>query len=259
MSINKKFIAAKQAANVLTPDQAKITYDLYPAGKDQLVVIAPGFFNSKDSVLLQILGAELWPEYDVLLLDFRGHGTSQGVFYWTTKEYLDLQAVLDAVKDQYQQIALIGFSLGAATSIIVASQYEHIDSLIAVSGPTEFERIDYHFWDLDMENDVFFNLTGAGRQGKGVRPGPFWLKKDKPVQKIAQVRCPVFILHGSADWLIKPWHAQELFARATSEKELAIIDNGPHAEYLVRKNKSETVRLIRDWLGRTLSEGKRKT
>ena len=64
----------KLLKSVITEDHEKIRYDLYPAGFKKIVVIAHGFFNSKDSVLLQELGQELNKTYDVLIMDFRGHG-----------------------------------------------------------------------------------------------------------------------------------------------------------------------------------------
>lgn len=232
-----------------TTDGQIIHYDLYCHGHQRLVIVAHGFFNNKDAVHLKELEQALADQFDVLIMDFRGHGKSGGLFYWTSKEYLDLKAVLEHAKSSYKQIGVIGFSLGAATSIIAASEVEGIDTVISISAPTEFEKIEYHFWDLDLENDIFYNLIGGGRIGKGVRPGPFWLKKDKPIQRVERIKCPIFYIHGEADWLIKPWHSEELYKKTRTKKRLSIIKDGPHAEYLIRKNKQETIDLIRDWLG----------
>lgn len=189
-------------------------------------------------------------------MDFRGHGQSKGLFYWTTKEHLDLEAILKYADEQYVKIGIIGFSLGAATSLIIAARTDLIDSLISVSAPTEFGKIEFHFWDLDIENDIFFNLTGAGSAGKGVRPGPFWKEKEKPINIIEKVKTPTLFIHGNDDWLIKPWHSQTLYDKAKCKKKLSLIEKGPHAEYLMRenKNKKETVQLVREWFKETLTE-----
>jgi len=240
--------------SLMTEDKKEIFYDHYETSAKNVVVIAHGFFNSKDSVLLQDLGKALVGDYDVILMDFRGHGKSKGLFYWTTKEYIDLIAVLEEVKDEYDRIGVIGFSLGAATSIITASKTDLIDSLISVSAATEFEKIQFFFWDLDVENDILYNLTGDGSIGKGVRPGPFWLKKEKPINCVANVKCPILFIHGESDWLIKPSHSQILYEKTKSKKGIALIKDGPHAEYLLResKNKEETITLIRNWFKETL-------
>jgi len=250
-------MAKIQTKSVMTSDRQKIVYDHYARSGRDLVIIAHGFFNSKDSVLLKELGQALSPRYDVILMDFRGHGKSRGLFYWTTKEHLDLLAVLQHVQNDYRKIAVIGFSLGAATTIIAAARTQRIDSIVAVSAPTCFEKIEFHFWDLDIENDIFYNITGQGHIGKGVRPGPFWLKKERPIDLVARVTCPILFIHGEADWLIRPWHSQALFDQARSLKDIAILKNGPHAEYLIRKNKPETIKWIRTWLDKTLDGGER--
>lgn len=241
-----------EGLSVLTTDQHRVYYDLYCQGHNQVVIIAHGFFNSKEAMLLKELGNALNDQYDIIIMDFRGHGKSGGLFYWTSKEYLDLEAVLNFAKSNYQRMSVIGFSLGAATSIIAASRGDLIDSLVSVSAPTEFEKIEYRFWELDVENDIVYNLIGEGRVGKGVRAGPFWLKKDKPIHSVEQIKCPIFYIHGEADWLIKPWHSEELYKKTPTQKRLAIIKNGPHAEYLIRKNKEETTHLIREWFKETL-------
>ena len=242
------------SATLKTTDNQIIHYDLYEHDHDRVIILAHGFFNNKDARLLKELGQVLADQYDVLIMDFRGHGKSGGLFYWTSKEYLDLGAVVNYARKHYQKVGVIGFSLGAATSIIAASRLEGIDTVIAVSAPTEFAKIEYRFWELDLENDILFNLVGEGRFGKGVRPGPFWLKKDKPIHRVDQIKCPILYIHGEADWLIKPWHSEELYKRTLAPKRLAIIKNGPHAEYLIRKNKEETIKLMRDWLNETIAK-----
>ena len=235
-----------------TADGQQVHYDHYQNGFDKVVIIAHGFFNSKDAVLLKELAAELSTDYDVIVFDFRGHGKSSGLFYWTAKEPQDLEAVLDYAKDKYKEVGLIGFSLGAAISLITAALTDKVDSLVSVSAPLDFAKIEYHFWELDPYFDIFYNVVGKGRIGKSIRPGPFWVKKERPIDIVGKIKIPVFYIHGQRDWLIKPWHSEELYKNTQSHKKLEIIENGPHAEYLILTHKEKTVRLIRDWFKQTL-------
>ncbi|MDP2653451.1 MAG: alpha/beta hydrolase [Candidatus Omnitrophota bacterium] len=244
-----------ESGTVLTADKNRIHYDHYHYGHgDGVIVIAHGFFNGKDAVLLKDLGRELGRSYDVIIMDFRGHGKSEGLFYWTSKEYMDLEAVLKYARGHYPKVGVVGFSLGAATSLIVAAKTDLMDSLAAVSGPTDFGKIDYRFWELDMENDIFYNAVGEGKLGKGVRPGPFWMKKDSPLALVPQIKAPVLYVHGTNDWVIKPWHSEELHRQTKSRKELVLIQGGPHAEYLMRKNKAEIMRALENWFTMTLKD-----
>ncbi len=237
---------------VQTSDGIMISMDRYMNGHSDVIVIAHGFYNSKQAVLLKKLAGDLIDNFDVIVMDFRGHGQSSGLFYWTSKEYLDLEAVLKFARKNYQKVGVIGFSLGAATSLITAARSDLMDSLVAVSAPTAFGKIEYHFWGLDLENDIVFGLLKEGGLGKGVRPGPFWEQKEKPVDCVEKIKVPVCYIHGQKDWLIHPWHSQKLYDQTRSLKRIALIPDGSHAEYLVRKNHKEFTSIVREWFVKTL-------
>lgn len=239
-------------AIVKTQDQQKIRLDHCKRGHERVVIIAHGFFNSKDAVLLRDLGAALADQYDIIIMDFRGHGQSSGLFYWTSKEYLDLLAVLEYARKSYQKIGVIGFSFGGSTSLITASKTDLIRSLVCVSPPSEAQKVDYRLWELDFENDIKFGLLGKGGKGKGVRPGPWWQKKEKPIDVVDKIKIPILYIHGDKDWVVKEWHSQKLYDKTKSLKKLIFIKNGPHAEYLMREYKKEMVQAIKDWFKETL-------
>jgi pimeloyl-ACP methyl ester carboxylesterase len=242
----------KTTGCLTTSDQQKIYYDRYNGGHEKVIIIAHGFFASKQSVLFMQLAKELSNEFDVIIFDFRGHGLSQGLFYWTSSEYMDLLAVVEFAKKSYAKIGVIGFSLGAASSIIAASKTPHIDSIIAVSAPLELGKIEYKFWQLDVQNELFYNVFGQGRHGKGVRPGPFWLNKEKPIDVVKTIQTPIFYIHGDRDWVIGHHHSQELYKHTLSVKRLNIMKNGPHAENLFKEYPAELLTLCRSWFHETL-------
>ncbi len=242
--------AVKEVRTVRAEDGLRIEFDHYKAGHEKLVVIAHGFYNSKESLLLQDLGQSLLDSCDVAIMDFRGHGKSGGLFHWASKEPMDLEAVLGCLRPDYHRIAVIGFSFGAGIGMIVAGTTDLMDNLVFVSGPSEFKKIDFRWWELDVDNDIMFNL-GPGGRGKGVRPGPFWHPKIQPIDIVEKLSVPVCYIHGDADWTIKPWHAQALYEKTPARKSLKIIHGGPHAEYLMRKHKEQFVGEIKAWLDQT--------
>ncbi len=235
-----------------TTDNQRISYDYYKSNHDKVLIIAPGFFNSKSAVLMKELARSLSNEYDVIVFDFRGHGKSSGLFYWTSKEYVDLQAVLDYSHKTYKKIGVIGFSFGGATSIITASKSNLIQSLVCVSAPSEVEKVDYRLWELDFENDIRFGFLGEGGKGKGVCPGPWWQKKEKPIDVVDKIKIPIMYIHGDKDWVVKEWHSEKLYEKTKSYKKIIFIKNGPHAEYLMRKYKQDMVEAIKSWFKETL-------
>jgi len=241
----------KETSTLITSDNHKIACDHYKAGHESVIIIAHGFFTSKDAVLIKQMKDYLIGEHDVIVFDFRGHGKSSGLFTWTSKENLDLETVLAYAKRKYNKIGMIGFSYGAAISIRVVAEHEGVNSLVAISAPYDSTKIDYHFWDLDIENDIFYNI-GEGGKGKGIRPGPFWLDKKKPIDLVGKLTCPVLYIHGDKDWVISPRHSKKLYEKTASKKKIVIIKKGSHAEYLLRKNSKEVINLIKEWFQQTI-------
>lgn len=234
-----------------TSDHKKIAYHHYDFGHDKVIVVAHGFFDSKESLLMKKLKESLIDTYDLIMFDFRGHGKSNGLFTWTSKERHDLARILNYAKKKYNKIGLIGFSYGAAVSIQILAEDKDIASFISVSAPYDSTKIDYHFWNLDLENDIFYNF-GDGGKNKGVRPGPFWLAKKRPIDLVDKLTCPVLYIHGEKDWVTENYHSSKLYEKTKAKKKIAIIKNGSHAEFLLRKTKKETVKLIKDWFKETL-------
>lgn len=248
------------SGTLLTSDKHKISYYHYRNGKESLIIVVHGFYNSKDAVLLQQLAKYLESEYDVFMFDFRGHGKSSGLFSWMSREERDFEAALGYLKGKYKKIGIIAFSLGGSICINTLAKRDGVDSLVCVSVPCEFRKIDYWVWALDWGEDVVYTLfTAEGRKGKGIRPGPFWLKKERPIQTVTKITIPILYIHGEKDWVIKPWHSQALFEKTRSKKKLVIIKNGPHAEYLLKDFSEAFVKEVKDWFKLTLIDADKGT
>ncbi len=238
---------------LITQDKQKISYEHAANNHDRVVVIAHGFYNSKDAVLLQELKKRLLDEYDVFMFDFRGHGKSSGLFSWISNEGKDLKTVLCYIEGKYKKTGMIAFSLGASIAINVLAQDKRVDSLICVSAASDPDKIDYHFWNLDLKGDLTYTLfTLDGLKGRGFRPGAFWRKKQKPIDNIDKINIPVCYIHGEKDWVVKPWHSKILFEKTQTKKKIVIIKNGSHAEYLMKDSEEEFVREIRSWFASTM-------
>lgn len=245
------------SGTLLTSDKCSIDYFHYKNNHENVVIIAHGFYNSKEAVLLEQLAEGLFKDYDILLFDFRGHGKSKGLFSWGSNEKKDLTAVIDYVSGQYKKIGLIAFSIGGSVSLNTISHDDRINSFVCVSAPSDINKVDYHFWQLDIKNDLIYTMISKeGRRGKGVRPGPFWFKKEKPLDSVDKIKIPVFYIHGDKDWVVKPWHSKSLYEKTKSPKKILIIKNGPHAEYLMKDNRNEFLGSIEEWFRETLKKEK---
>ncbi len=241
-------------------DGTEIACELFRNGSDSIVVVCPGFYNSKDNRWMRKTGEMLIPRYDVLMFDFRGHGKSGGKYAWSSKEYMDVDAVLDfAASKGYKHTGIIGFSLGAASAVNAASGRTDIDSMILISCPSNFNAIDFRFWEPGMFSDLWDNIE-SGWQGKGARSGNFFLAKMRPIDSIQKIRdTPILFIHGDRDWVVKDRHSKKLFAAsAASLKRLEIVKGGLHAERMIQSDPDSIERLILAWFMDTLEDGGRE-
>ncbi|MBN1689216.1 MAG: alpha/beta fold hydrolase [Candidatus Omnitrophica bacterium] len=246
-------IPAVVSGTLTTVDHQKISFLHFRNGCQAVIMIAHGYYNSKQCAILQQLAQALGGEYDIFMFDFRGHGKSNGVFTWTSREGNDLRAVLDFIAPQYSKKGLIAFSMGASISINVLAHDQRVDSFICISAPSDMSKIDYRFWSLDWKGDVAYTLLNPrGRTGKGVRPGPFWLAKERPIDNVGKISIPILFIHGSRDWVIGPWHSEALYQKAGGMRKIIFFRNGPHAEYLMRDYPERFVAEVKNWFLDTL-------
>ena len=199
---------------------------------------------TKDSKAFCEISEMFAKNFDVISFDFRGHGKSGGMFTFTARELMDIDAVIRFVrKSKYKKIYLAGFSLGAAMSIIYASKSRYIDKVIAVSAPTEFDKIENQMWKKEAWGETFkkFELDRFA----SIRPYPIPLKKINPIDVVGKIKVPTLFIAGEKDPTVHPWHTKELYEKATCQKE---YKDGCHAEDLFLHYEDDFSKLCTDWL-----------
>ena len=241
-----------ETLDIYTTDGIGLQANHYVRGNSKVIIVAHGFYQNKDTKIFRGIAECFLPDFDVISIDFRGHGKSKGFFTLGAKEAEDLMCFLRFAHQRYERVGVIGFSLGAATSIIVAGQTDLIHSLIAVSPPTKFWKIDFHFWRKEALDNLIDNLSPNSR-GKGVRLGNPFLRKPKPIEYIDRCNAPVLFIHGTHDWLIRPDHSQKLYSKAKEPKKLKIVENGFHAERMFERSPSEFANWSHMWFNETLA------
>lgn len=243
---------------ISTGDKIKIAYEHTRRGFGELIIICPGFFNSKKNRWMRITEKILADRYDTLVFDFRGHGESSGWFSWSAKEHYDVEAVLGYARQfNYSSIGIIAYSLGAAALINTVSRVnDGVSSMILISCPYSFWQINYHFWEKEMFSDFKDNME-CRWEGKGARCGNLFLFKPKPINEIKKIKdISVFFIHGTKDWLIKEHHSRKLYKAAVCRKRIEVIDGGLHAERLIQQHPQKMKELILDWFKETIANGK---
>lgn len=229
-----------------TPDGIKIAINHHKTEHDEVLIIAHGWFMTKDSKYFADMANALSQSFDIISMDFRGHGKSSGFYTFTSKEPQDLKTVVDYARKQYRKVYLIGFSLGAALVLIHSAQEQNVDKVIAVSAPHSFEKIENHMWKKEAWMSYFekFELIRL----LTVRPSPIIREKIKPIDIVDKIEVPTLFIAGEVDPIVYAWHTQSLFEKANCQKHYELFENGRHAEDLFLQERTRFIDLCKNWL-----------
>jgi alpha-beta hydrolase superfamily lysophospholipase len=229
-----------------TKDHIEISVNHYVNGFDSAIIICPGFLMHKDSKPFLMLSKRLSQDFDIITMDFRGHGRSNGEYTFTSRENLDLRAVVDFAKTKYKYIGTMGFSLGGAVAINELSENKVINKLMVVSAPADFYWIENRFLNKDVIASTIKKFDWKMIQ---VRFGNVLLKKSRPIDNIAKVSpIPVLFVHGDRDTIVKPRHSLFLYEKAKEPKRLVRYENCLHAEDIFHSDNFDNfVSLCLDW------------
>lgn len=224
----------------LTPDKIGLQYeDVHLNSSDGTELFAwwlPAQGKAKGTVLFLHGNAENisthissvhWlpaQHYNVLLLDYRGYGASQGTPSLAGAQ-LDIDAAMAHLLQRSdvnkERIVILGQSLGGAMGIynVAHSPYrEHIRALISESAFSDYRQIA-------REKLAAFWLTWPLQW-----PLSFTVDDDYSplplVNKISPI--PLLIIHGDKDPVVSLAHGQALFAAAAQPKEMWVVANGAH-------------------------------
>lgn len=229
-----------------TRDGVNIAINCFENNFDSVVILAPGWFMTKDSKSFKEMSKILSEYSDVMALDFRGHGKSSGFYTFTSKEVIDILTVIQYAHKKYKKIYLMGFSLGGALVLIAGAKKHYIDKIIAVSAPSCFDKIENKVWRKEAWIPTFqkFELE----RWCSIRPALPIGKKIKPIDIVKKIKAPTLFIAGEKDPTVCCWHTKELYENATCEKRYELFENCYHAEDLFLQNKEKFVKLCVEWL-----------
>jgi uncharacterized protein len=150
--------------------------------------------------------------FAVLGVDYRGFGQSSKGLPSEKLAVEDALAAWQWLATQYPQSQrfVFGHSLGGAIAVSVASEVADCAGLIVEGSFTSIP-----------------DLVGTFRWG-WLPVGPLITQRFDAASRIAQVRAPVLVVHGSEDTLIQPELGRALYARAREPKRFELVEGGSH-------------------------------
>lgn len=167
------------------------------------------------------------------IFNFRGTRDSGGNFDmlgWTR----DLQKVIDylcAMSEAKQdEIALMGFSGGAAVSAYVAARDPRVFAVVLCACPARFRLAA----DTQRAESVIdhFREVGIIRDGDFPASTAEWLdgfRHVMPIRHIEEISPrPLLIIHGTNDEVVDPRDAWALYEKAGQPKDIVMVEGAGH-------------------------------
>ena len=152
--------------------------------------------------------------FNVLLLDYRGYGRSEGSVDSEHGLYADADAAYQYVTKTLgvrpEEVVLFGQSLGTAVAADLASR-KQCAALILESGFSSASDLAATVLPL-LPRRLHFLARN----------------RFESAQKLSRVKCPVLITHGDPDGTIPTEHGHRLFAAANEPKKLLIFPGAGH-------------------------------
>lgn len=212
-------------------DGHKLSGWLVPCeGSKKAVVLLHGNGSSRKQMIAR---ARLFHNagYTALLYDARGHGLSEGKKVsagW--HETSDLFGALDYLQAQgLTEIGCLGASQGGATILLAADRLPNDVRWVIVESvyPTIRDALDRRFrMDVHLPGwfaGMLFVPFAEMRLGVSI-------DRISPIAHIGKLRCPVFVLGGSADKHTLPASTEQLFRAAPNPKELWLVPDAAHVD-----------------------------
>lgn len=162
-----------------------------------------------ETTLLRKLGPSL------LVVDYRGYGTSDGAFPSEDTMYEDAEAALRFVVhrlgERPRDVYVYGQSLGAAVAIELAVRHPELGGLVVESGFTSI-------YEMARLNPLY-----------AIYPvGLVLSQRFDSIDKVSRLTIPVLYIHGTLDRVVPFAMGEALFAHSGGKKRFVAVPGGGH-------------------------------
>jgi dipeptidyl aminopeptidase/acylaminoacyl peptidase len=229
---------------------------LFPRGEQAPTILACGGYRGQRSDLLGI-ATVLWRAgFNTLIFDYTGYGDEPGpvtLGYW---ELADARAALDFLRRRFPAAPLgtIGYSMGAAISIMLAAREPDVRAVFADSPFTEQrEIVRYHLarefhLSLSQQTEAVGHLLLDLVDRRLSRLFGFRFADVSPLRDVARLAPrPLFLVHGEADAIIPVEHTRRLEAAAREAGVPVVawyVPGGGHCDAYFRDRQVYSSRVV---------------
>lgn len=213
------------------------------------VIMFHGHASSKSGIIEE---AEAFRrmDYNVLMIDFRAHGESEGntctIGYNESK---DVEAAYDFIKSKGEKnIVLWGVSLGAATIMKAINDGDVKPSKVILEMPFASlkEAAEGRIRTMGLPQEPIATLLtfwGGTEQG-------FWAFSHRPDEYAKKITCPVLLQWGTNDQRVSANETNRIYENLASSKKTLVKYGSCGHESLYKKESEKWLMNVRRFLGR---------
>ncbi len=196
---------------------------LIPARESRTTLVVVHGWGANAEMMLPLAPAFHEAGMDVLLYDARSHGRSDGDSFSSLPRFAeDLETVLDWIRERRpdHRLVVFGHSIGAAAAIFTASHRHDIDRVIGLSGFAHPRLVMSRHLDRPWLPRFLRPLIIVYIQ---------WVighrfDDNAPMNRIAHIRCPVLLAHGTDDPVVPISDMRLIAASATPQQPIRVLD-----------------------------------
>ncbi len=237
---------------VRAADQTPIAFTWWRRPSTELIVIAPGFWRvrlARENLFLANHYVRMG--FDVVVLDFRGHGDSGGAYSFGTSEPLDLHAVLEPLVGEnkpYRRFTVLGLSMGGSIAAQALGLFPELPcrALAMISSPADLRSLRPRPWKAGAMRQV--SLRNVVRTPRLSATSVF--AKPPIAETLGHLTMPKLIVTAEGDWLVDPSQGRLLAAAAAPPVDYVHLDlpGNLHADALVKYVPLRLLRTLDRWL-----------
>ncbi|MCH5194425.1 MAG: alpha/beta hydrolase [Oscillospiraceae bacterium] len=224
---------------ITSRDGLTLCGDYVPAPKDpvgKLLIAFHGYTSSRMGCST-IAVSFLKRGYDVLIVDARAHGESEGKYSgFGILDRFDCLAWIDYVNRRFdgkKDIILHGVSMGGATVLMasgLSKMPENVKAVIADCAFTSPYDVFAHVLERDYKLPPFpiMNITDEICK----RTAGYGFKEYSTLAAMSKTTIPTLFIHGKNDRFVPMWMSEKNYQVCTAPKDLLLVDNAKHGASL---------------------------
>lgn len=236
---------------IVSHDGFKLRGYYYNKYKDsKKVMIIHHGYTANHYVCLQFLDIFFDEGFNVLLVDMRSHGESEGQYItYGYEEQKDLNLWVELIREKIGEDGIIGLhgqSMGGATVLTYGGNYsKKVDFIIADCAYSNGKEIlRYQFKQEEVPFFPVYNIVNREIRKKC----GFDMNKISPIDDIKDKDIPVLFIHGTADTVVPVTMSEEMFkVKKGNKNKLLIIPDAIHVG-AYSKDKETYVKAIREFI-----------